>query len=103
MRSAKQSDSPSGATRDVYPLRGRVHGPDLPDYSFRVLARAKRLLATNPHLAGEDPRVLFSRLVVPVAVVDYEGALTRAAMAVLLVAAVDRAEQADPFTGGEVA
>lgn len=67
--------------------------------SKRVLNRAVQLLAEQPHLATADPRSLFSRMAVPATVIDYESAVTRAAMGLLLACAVDRAEQASPFTG----
>lgn len=97
MRAAKQSDSPSGATRDVYPRRD--HGPNLEEYGMRVKARARRLLAENPHLLTQDWRGFYSRMVVPATAVDYESALNRAAWGLLLVWSVDRAEMASPFTG----
>ena len=77
-------------------------GCDLRDVLARVRGRALELVAQQPHLAGEDPRVLYSRLITPTTLVTYESALQRAAVAVLLVAAVERAETLDP-TSGETA
>lgn len=77
-------------------------GRDLRDILARVRGRALELVAQQPHLAGEDPRVLYSRLITPTTLVTYESALQRAAVAVLLVAAVERAETVDP-TSGEAA
>jgi hypothetical protein len=57
----------------------------------------------NPGLDGEDPRVLFSRMVTPETLPDYSSCLRRAAFGVLLVRAQHRAELADPSTGGEAA
>jgi hypothetical protein len=67
----------------------------------RVALEVDRLLEHNPGLAGEDPRVLFARMVTPETAPDYGSCLRRAAFGVLLVRAQDRAETADPTTGGE--
>ena len=74
-------------------------GNELRGVLARVRVRTLSLLSQQPHLAGEDPRVLYSRLVVPTTLVTYESALERAAIAMLLVAAVERAETLDPTSG----
>lgn len=68
-------------------------------YLMRVNREAQRLLAEHPHLEGESPDVLFSRYITRETAPGYESVLRRAAFAVLHLRAVDRAEQASPFTG----
>lgn len=90
-------------SRNEFELRRRRVVSDLEDYAFRAQAHANALLVEFPHLEGEDPRVLFSRFIVPETAPDYESALRRAAFALLHLRAIDRSEQQDPFTGGEAA
>lgn len=102
MRSAKPGDSPSGAVRDVYPLRS-ARATDtlvqLDEYLNRIRVEVHRLLDEQPHLEGQDTKGLFSRVIVPTSLLTYESALRRAAISVLVLRAVDRSELADPFTG----
>lgn len=97
MRSSKPGDSPSGATRDVYPIRGRASV--LSDYFDPIHVELHRLVQQEPGLAFAGPDVLFARMVTPETAPDYASCLRRAAFGVLLVRAIDRAEQASPTTG----
>lgn len=78
-------------------------GDDLRGVLARVRARAIRLIVEQPHLNGEDPRVLWSRLLTPTMLVTGEVALQRAAIAVLLLASVERAENLDISSGDDAA
>lgn len=92
-------------SRNEFALRkraGNVTGStarELDDYLFRVKAHALRLLSEYPHLDTEGPGGLFSRMAGPGDSSSYDSALRRAAFALLFLRAVDRSEQASPFTG----
>jgi hypothetical protein len=100
MRSAKQSDSPSGATRDVYPLRpAGITAGEIDRWLEKVGGELRRLVKEQPHLLGQDPRGLLGRIMTPELAPDYESCLRAAAFAVLRVRAQDRAEHASPTSG----
>jgi hypothetical protein len=78
-------------------------GDELRGVLARVRVRALSLASQQPHLVGEDPRILYSRLVTPTTLVTGEVALQRAAIAMLLVAAVERAENLRIDSGNDAA
>jgi hypothetical protein len=68
-----------------------------------AVIQRSRSLPANVH--GEDPRAVWSRIVAarqfPGVVPSYDMAVHQAAMWTVLAAAIDRAEHADPNTGGD--
>jgi hypothetical protein len=111
MRSRKQSDSPSDATRDVYPLRKPPADPEGQDYfaMMRAVRDARLRYWALPNVVHtDDPRTALGRVAGAVQVfraeVDsHEQAVQLAALALSLVAVTERAEAADHTTGGEAA
>lgn len=69
----------------------------------RVYARACRMLEEWPALAVEPWETHFQHVAAPLSVESYESMLNRAAFAMLALVALDEAEEADPFSGGEAA
>lgn len=74
------------------------------DTLVSVRRRISRLVHDRPHLVGEDPRSLLSRLIATAqGPMSYEEAERLAAFAVLHLRAVERAERVRVDTGNEVA
>lgn len=85
--------------RNEFALRRRSGERFLGLYVELVHAEAVRLLKQNPALAGEDARVLFSRMVTPELAPAFDSLVRRAAFGVLAARAQDRADTANPTSG----
>lgn len=88
--------------RNEFAARHRFNGV-LEPHLTPIRDELHRLVMAEPGLAFAGPDVLFYRMTAPETAPDYASCLRRAALGVLLVRAQERAETADPTSGGEAA
>lgn len=92
------------ANRNEFAARRRFTGDGvLGPYLDPIRGELHRLVQEEPGLAFAGPDVLFQRLTVPETAPGFASCLKRAALGVLLVRAVDRAEGVRVDTGGDAA
>lgn len=104
MRSAKHGDSPSGYDREIRPRPSRAVSDSQPFRMMSAVNAARQRYWRLPAVAHtDDPRTAYSRIISATALtepaIDYDAAVHLAALALNLIAAVDRAQEASPATG----